>query len=166
MLWVPCTALTLLVGQQEEHAASKNLHFFPILSDSKGYLNRHCVYLSVCIYLPPPLMFSYIFVYQKITEKATSRFLSYWRTGRRVFLDSGSDPEHIRDILSYLQIVQWYKNESEVTYLVLTLCTAFVYVCHCRELVEKDYQAHKLNKKDAMDRNRCRKQIRDDWWPQ
>jgi len=28
--------------------------------------------------------------------------------------------------------------------------------------VEKDCQAHKLNKEDAMDRNRWRKQIRDD----
>jgi len=28
--------------------------------------------------------------------------------------------------------------------------------------VEKDCQAHKLNREDAMDRNRWRKQIRDD----
>jgi len=31
-----------------------------------------------------------------------------------------------------------------------------------REIVEKDCQAHKLNREDAMDRNRWRKQIRDD----
>ena len=31
-----------------------------------------------------------------------------------------------------------------------------------REIVEKDCQVHKLNREDAMDRNRCRKQIRDD----
>jgi len=31
-----------------------------------------------------------------------------------------------------------------------------------REIVEKDCQAHKLNKKDAVDRERRRKQIRDD----
>jgi len=31
-----------------------------------------------------------------------------------------------------------------------------------REIVEKDCQARKLNRKDAMDRNRWRKQIRDD----
>jgi len=31
-----------------------------------------------------------------------------------------------------------------------------------REIVEKDCQARKLNKKDAMDHKRCRKQIRDD----
>ena len=31
-----------------------------------------------------------------------------------------------------------------------------------REIVEKDYQARKLNRQDAMDRNRWRKQIRDD----
>jgi len=30
------------------------------------------------------------------------------------------------------------------------------------EIVEKDYQASKLNREDAMDRNRWRKQIRDD----
>jgi len=35
-----------------------------------------------------------------------------------------------------------------------------------REIVEKDCQAHKLTRKDAMDRNRWMKQIRDDWWPQ
>jgi len=32
------------------------------------------------------------------------------------------------------------------------------------EIVEKDCQAHKLNGEDAMDRNRWRKQIRNDWW--
>jgi len=31
-------------------------------------------------------------------------------------------------------------------------------------LWKKDCQAHKLNREDAMDRNRWRKQIRDDWW--
>ena len=31
-----------------------------------------------------------------------------------------------------------------------------------REIVEKDCQAHKLNREDAMDRNRWRKQIMDD----
>jgi len=31
-----------------------------------------------------------------------------------------------------------------------------------REIVEKDCQARKLNKEDAMDRKRWRKQIRDD----
>ena len=31
-----------------------------------------------------------------------------------------------------------------------------------REIDEKDCQAHKLNREDAMDRNRWRKQIRDD----
>jgi len=31
-----------------------------------------------------------------------------------------------------------------------------------REIVEKDCQAHKLNREDAMDCNRWRKQIRDD----
>ena len=31
-----------------------------------------------------------------------------------------------------------------------------------RQIVEKDYQAHKLNRKDAMDRNRWRKQMRND----
>ena len=31
-----------------------------------------------------------------------------------------------------------------------------------REIVEKDCQAHKLNREDAMDHNRWRKQIRDD----
>jgi len=30
------------------------------------------------------------------------------------------------------------------------------------KIVEKDCQAHKLNREDAMDRNRWRKQIRDD----
>ena len=34
-----------------------------------------------------------------------------------------------------------------------------------REIVEKDCQAQKLNEEDAMDHNRWRKQIRDDWWP-
>jgi len=29
-------------------------------------------------------------------------------------------------------------------------------------VVEKDFQAHKLNREDAMDRNRWRKQITDD----
>jgi len=33
------------------------------------------------------------------------------------------------------------------------------------EVVQKDCQAHKLNRVDAMDCNRWRKQIRDDWWP-
>jgi len=33
------------------------------------------------------------------------------------------------------------------------------------EIVEKDCQAYKLNRKDAVDRSRWRKQIRDDWWP-
>jgi len=32
-----------------------------------------------------------------------------------------------------------------------------------REIVEKDYQAYKLNKEDAMDHNKWRKQIKDDW---
>jgi len=32
----------------------------------------------------------------------------------------------------------------------------------CREIVEKDCQAHKLNSEDAMDRNRWRNEIRDD----
>jgi len=32
----------------------------------------------------------------------------------------------------------------------------------CREVVEKDCQARKLNKEDAMDRKRWIKQIRDD----
>jgi len=32
----------------------------------------------------------------------------------------------------------------------------------CREIVEKDCQARKLNREDAMDRNRWMKQIRDD----
>jgi len=32
----------------------------------------------------------------------------------------------------------------------------------CREIVGKDCQAHKLNREEAMDRNRWRKQIRDD----
>jgi len=32
----------------------------------------------------------------------------------------------------------------------------------CREIVTKDYQAHKSNREDAMDCNRWRKQIRDD----
>jgi len=31
-----------------------------------------------------------------------------------------------------------------------------------REIVEKDCQAHKFNREDALDRNRWRKQIRDD----
>ena len=31
-----------------------------------------------------------------------------------------------------------------------------------REIVEKDCQAHKLNREDSMDCNRWRKQIRDD----
>jgi len=31
-----------------------------------------------------------------------------------------------------------------------------------REIVEKDCQARKLNREEAMDRNRWRKQIRDD----
>jgi len=31
-----------------------------------------------------------------------------------------------------------------------------------REIVEKDCQAHKLNKQDVVDHNRWRKQIRDD----
>jgi len=31
-----------------------------------------------------------------------------------------------------------------------------------REIVEKDCQARKLSREDAMDRNRWRKQIRDD----
>ena len=30
------------------------------------------------------------------------------------------------------------------------------------EIVQKDCQAHKLNREDAMDRNRWRKQIKDD----
>jgi len=30
-----------------------------------------------------------------------------------------------------------------------------------REIVEKDYKAHKLNREDAVDRNRWRKLIRD-----
>jgi len=34
-----------------------------------------------------------------------------------------------------------------------------------REIVEKDYKAHKLNREDAVDRNRWRKLIRDGWWP-
>jgi len=33
------------------------------------------------------------------------------------------------------------------------------------EIVEKDCQARGLNRKDAMDHNKWRKQIRDDWWP-
>jgi len=32
------------------------------------------------------------------------------------------------------------------------------------EVVQKDCQAHKLNRKDAMDRSRWRKQIKDNWW--
>jgi len=32
-----------------------------------------------------------------------------------------------------------------------------------REIVENDCQAHKLNREDAMDCKRWRKQIRDDW---
>jgi len=31
-----------------------------------------------------------------------------------------------------------------------------------REIMQKDCQAHMLNTADAMDRNRCRKQIKDD----
>jgi len=31
----------------------------------------------------------------------------------------------------------------------------------CREIVEKHCQAHRLNREDAMDRNRLRKQIGD-----
>ena len=31
-----------------------------------------------------------------------------------------------------------------------------------REIVEKDCQAHKLNREDAADHNRWRKEIRDD----
>jgi len=31
-----------------------------------------------------------------------------------------------------------------------------------REIVEKDCRAHKLNRDDAMDRNRWRKEIKDD----
>jgi len=31
--------------------------------------------------------------------------------------------------------------------------------------VEKDCQARKLNKEDAVDHKRWRKQIRNDWWP-
>jgi len=34
-----------------------------------------------------------------------------------------------------------------------------------KDIVEKDCQARKLNREDAMDRNRWRKQIRDDRWP-
>jgi len=34
-----------------------------------------------------------------------------------------------------------------------------------REIVEKDCQARELNREDAMDHNRWRKQTRDDWWP-
>jgi len=33
------------------------------------------------------------------------------------------------------------------------------------EIMEKDCQVCKLNKEDAMDRKRWRKQIRGDWWP-
>jgi len=33
------------------------------------------------------------------------------------------------------------------------------------EIVEKDCQACKLNRENAMDRKRCRKQIRDDRCP-
>jgi len=32
-----------------------------------------------------------------------------------------------------------------------------------REIVEKDCKARELNREDAMDHNRWRKQIRDDW---
>ena len=32
----------------------------------------------------------------------------------------------------------------------------------CREIVDKDCQARKLNREDAMDHNEWRKQIRDD----
>jgi len=34
-----------------------------------------------------------------------------------------------------------------------------------RKIVEKDCQARKLNREDAMDRLRWMKQIRDNWWP-
>ena len=34
-----------------------------------------------------------------------------------------------------------------------------------REVVERDCQAHKLNKEDAVDRSRWRKLIKDVWWP-
>jgi len=34
-----------------------------------------------------------------------------------------------------------------------------------REIVQKDCQPCKLNREDAMDRKRWRKQIRDEWWP-
>ena len=34
----------------------------------------------------------------------------------------------------------------------------------CREVVEQDCQARKLNKEDAMDRSRWRKLINDGWW--
>jgi len=33
-----------------------------------------------------------------------------------------------------------------------------------REVVEKDCQAHKLNKEDAMDCSRWEKLIKDGWW--
>jgi len=32
-----------------------------------------------------------------------------------------------------------------------------------REIVQKDCQACKLNREDAMDRSRWKKQIKDDW---
>jgi len=32
------------------------------------------------------------------------------------------------------------------------------------KIVQKDCQACKLNREDAMDHNRWRKQIKDDWW--
>ena len=32
------------------------------------------------------------------------------------------------------------------------------------EVVQKDCQACKLNREDAMDRSKWRKQIKDDWW--
>jgi len=45
-----------------------------------------------------------------------------------------------------------------------------VHLCYClwaltwREVVEKDSQAHKLNKEDAVDRSRWRKMIKHVWW--
>jgi len=35
-----------------------------------------------------------------------------------------------------------------------------------QKIVAKDCQARKLKREDAVDYNRQRKQIRDDWWPQ
>jgi len=32
-----------------------------------------------------------------------------------------------------------------------------------REVVQENYQARKLNREDAVDRSRWRKQIKDDW---